>query len=219
MQTRADGRWQINCVCFNLRWRLVSTCAETSTLRRWLHPRLCAARKAASAQPFMAVVAVASMLNLCCAGILLSDGSAACAWQVNRFKADFARALEPPHTLHAADCKAWLSADFDPDETLSFPKPQWMGFMVRSAALPLVQADQMRGSGGPNACGRPTSWKNACGAKNLAPARAARLRTWVCPGRLNRKGSLHIGCGCACCRCAVGVISQEISYYYSMIWA
>ena len=37
----------------------------------------------------MAVVAVASMLNLCCAGILLNDGSAACAWQVNRLKADF----------------------------------------------------------------------------------------------------------------------------------
>ena len=79
LQTRADGRWHITYVCFNLRWRLVSTCcAETSTtaLRRWLHPRLCAARKAASAQPFMAVVAVASMLNLCCAGILLSDGPA-----------------------------------------------------------------------------------------------------------------------------------------------
>ena len=65
----------------------------------------------------------------------------------------------------------------------SFQK--WKFFMVHSAALPLHQADQMRGSGGPNACGRPTSWKNACGAKNLAPARAARLRTWVRPGRLN----------------------------------
>ena len=115
----------------------------------------------------MAVVAVASMLNLCCAGILLNDGSAACAWQVNRLKADFARALEPPHTLHAADCKAWHSADLDPDELLSFSKPQWMDFVLRSAAVPLVQADQMRGSGGPTACGRPTSFylKNACGGR------------------------------------------------------
>ena len=87
------------------------------------------------------------------------------------------RALEPPHTLHAADCKAWLSADFDPDETLSFPKPQWMDFMVRSAALPLVQADQMRGSGGPNACGRPTSFYLKKSRQELGTSECG-VRTW-----------------------------------------
>ena len=53
---------------------------HNTALRRWLHPRLCAARKAAhpaSAQPFMPVVAAASMLHLCCTGIFLSDGPGA----------------------------------------------------------------------------------------------------------------------------------------------